>query len=136
MAQVIGNRTRGRRKEPLRLTVTELIMSALKPSGAAQDVTIDLREVEVAGPKGSKKTVMDNVTLSIPKGSVLVPFALTSEKSEENAREQIRNAKKDAEEAGFKAPKGLKVQVQSTAVKLADDSEAVVWTVHLAKDEG
>ena len=129
MAEVLGTRKRGRKSEALRLEAAALV-STLKPAGEAADMVVELASVKVPHGKGTK-VVMDTVPLSVPKGSVVVPFALTSSKSEDNVREQLRNARKDAEKAGFAAPKGKAVRIESVAIRLADGTEGVVWTMHL-----
>jgi hypothetical protein len=114
MATVIGNRTRGRRKEALRLTAASLV-AALGAPGADTETTVELLPAE-----GKQKA--ENCTLVIPKGAAVIPFALTSTKSDENAREQIRKGAEDA---------GVKISIQSILV--AFDREGVepspVWVV-------
>lgn len=133
MAELLGTRKRGRHKEALRLQAAGII-GTLKPAGDSVEETVNLIEVEVPHGKGTR-SIMDTVTMAVPKGSAVVPFELTHGKSEENVREQLRNARKDAEQDGFAAPKGTAVRIESVAVKLANDTEAVVWTLHIRKDE-
>lgn len=89
MAEVLGPRKRGRRKEQLRITAAELAGKVRNVKGVAS-VTVELVPAE-------GKTKAETVTLEIPKGAAVIPFALTSVKDDANAREQIRLGAKDAE---------------------------------------
>lgn len=112
MAEVIGTRKRGRKPEALRLKARELA-AALTDPGKDHDV-----EVLLVPGEGRKKG--ETVTLSIPKGAAVVPFELTKEKSDENAREQLRLAAADA---------GVAVSISSVAVRLDDGTEGVIWVM-------
>lgn len=113
MAKVIGQRTRGRKKEALRLAC-EAIAHTVKSGSGEQSVT-----VEFPIPEGAKKgTKAETVEYSIPKGSVLVPFNLTSPKKDENVREQMRLGAKDADKS---------LAVRSTAVELDSGDTVTIW---------
>lgn len=125
MAELLGSRKRGRKKEGLRLKVAELV-AELKATGE-HEVTIDFGEYE--NDKG--KMVADTATTTIPKSKAVVPFDLTSAKSEENVRQQIRNGIADALDGGYAPPKGKRVVVESERVALGSGEEDVVWFVAL-----
>lgn len=111
MAEVIGQRKRGRKKEALRLELEKLAATVTAAAGE-KSVTVEL----VPG-EGRKKG--ESVTFSIPKGAVLAPFSLTKEKKDENVREQMRLAAKDA---------GRKdLTVRSTGIRLDSGDEVTVW---------
>lgn len=92
MAKVLGQRQRGRKKEALRLAVTQLALT-LKPAKGSVEVTVEVNPA--ATPKGKPELV----TFEIPKGAAVVPVELTRPKNDANAREQIRLGLKDAEVA-------------------------------------
>lgn len=115
MAELLGARKRGRKPEQLRLTAREIVAGLTTP-GKPVEV-----EVELVPGEGRRKG--ESVTLEIPKGAAVVPFAITRDKSDENAREQIRLAAADV---------ARKVAIRSHAVRLDDGTEAVVWHVLLA----
>lgn len=110
MAEVLGSRKRGRRKEALRLAVAELA-ATVKPGKGEQTVDVVLVPAE-----GKRKA--ESVTLTIPKGAAVVPFELTASKADANAREQIRLGAADA---------GASVSIRSTAIRLDDGSEVAVF---------
>lgn len=113
MAQVIGKRKRGRTLGELRVAASALALS-LTPSGANASV-----KTSVIAPDGSE----ESVTLSVPKGDVVIPFALTAGKNDENSREQIRNGAKDA---------GVEVTISSLVIKFDQDgSEAPLFLMAL-----
>lgn len=89
MAKVLGQRKRGRNKEQLRLTVTE-IATTLKPGKGTNEVTVEVNPATT--PKGKPEVV----TFEISKAAAVVPVALTRPKNDANAREQIRLGLKDA----------------------------------------
>lgn len=90
MAEVLGQRKRGRKKEALRLAVTALA-ATLKPAKGEAELTIEVNPAKT--PKGKPETV----TITVAKGSATVPVELTRPKNDANAREQIRLGLKDAE---------------------------------------
>lgn len=113
MAKVIGQRTRGRKKEALRLACAEIAATVTAGKGE-QSVT-----VEFPLPEGAKKGAKaESVEFSIPKGSVLVPFDLTNPKKDENVREQMRLGAKDADK---------QLSVRSTAVELDAGDTVTIW---------
>lgn len=112
MAELIGPRHRGRRKEQLRLTAAQLAATVTAAKGE-KEVTVVVAEATT--PKGKPETV----TFSIPKGAALVPYELTAPKAEANAREQIRlGAKEDAE---------ANISIASVGVRLADGTETAIF---------
>lgn len=115
MAKVLGVRNRGRKKGELRKQASVLAATVAAQPGPAMTF-----EVEVAPANGRKRPEIIEVTL--PKGTVAIPVALTSDKSEENAREQLRLAAGDA---------GATVSIRSASYMLdadADDAEPrVAW---------
>lgn len=110
MAEVLGSRKRGRRKEALRLAVAEL--AATVKAGKGEQAV----EVELVPGEGKRKG--ESVTLTLPKGAAVVPFALTSGKADANAREQIRLGAADA---------GAAVAIRSTAIRLDSGEEVAVF---------
>lgn len=113
MAKVLGPRKRGRKKEALRLAVTQLA-ATLKAASGTSNVT-----VEVA-PAKSAKGKPEVVTFEIPKGSAIVPVELTRPKNDANAREQIRLGLKDAEKAAA---------ISSVQVRTDDGEEFAIFVV-------
>jgi len=111
MAQVIGARKRGRRKEALRLAAAELAAAVTGATGT-KNVTVEL-------VPGEGKRKGESVTLSIPKGAQVVPFDLTRDKADANAREQIRLGAADAD--------AKPVSIRSTAVRLDNGEEVAVF---------
>lgn len=117
MATVTRKRTRGRKKGELRLAAAS--MAAKVTGGNAKEFTI-----EVVPQNGRKKA--ESITVEYPSGSVLVPVELTTEKSEENAREQLRLAIEDA---------GRKGEVGVNSVEFASDAgeAGILWVLVLRK---
>lgn len=113
MAELLGQRKRGRKKEQLRLTVTELV-SKLKASKPAANETVVVNEAKT--PKGKAEVV----TFEVPKGSAIVPVELTRTKKDENAREQIRLGIKDSETAA---------SISSVQVRADDGEEFAIFIV-------
>lgn len=114
MAKLKAVRNRGRKKGSLRIAATELASKVAAAPGPKADMT-----VEVA-PKNGRKNP-ETIVVSLPKGTVAIPVALTSDKTEENAREQLRLAASDA---------GTSVSIRSATYSLdadADDVERVCW---------
>lgn len=110
MAEVLGPRKRGRKKEALRLAC-ETIAATVKATAGTKEVT-----VEVAPAEGKRKA--ESVTFSIPKGAALIPMELTLPKQPENVREQMRLGAKDA---------GADLAVRSTGVRLDAGTEVTIW---------
>jgi hypothetical protein len=115
MAQVIGPRVRGRKKEALRLAVTEMA-SKLAAPGKPAPITVEVNPPKTPKGKG------ESVTFEIPKGSVVVPLELTRSKKEANAREQIRLGLSDA---------GIAARIASTGVLTDDGEEIAIFHVVL-----
>ena len=119
MAKVIGDgtRKRGRKKEALRQAAEELAPTVKAGKGDAS-VTVTL----IPGEGRSKG---ETVTLTLPKGAVVVPFTLTREKADANVRQQMRQGAAEV---------GARVSIGSHAIMLDDGTEATVW--HFAAKEG
>ena len=115
MAQLIGKRTRGRKREALRNAAADLARS-LKPGKGEVEV-----EVEVVPGEGRRKG--ETVTLSIPKGAALVPLDLIGDKSPENVRQQLRNGAADA---------GVKVALESHGGVTDAGDEFTLFVMKLA----
>jgi hypothetical protein len=113
MAELLGPRKRGRKKEQLRLAVTQLA-ATLKPAKGEQTVTVEVAPAKT--PKGKAEVV----TFEIPKGSAIVPVELTRPKNDANAREQIRLGLKDAEKAAA---------ISSVQVRTDDGEEFAIFIV-------
>lgn len=111
MAEVLGARKRGRKREALRLAVEQL---ASKLSGPGKETAV---EVEVNPPK-TPKGKAETVTFEVPKGSAVVPPDLTRPKNDANAREQIRLGAEDA---------GIAVAIRSIQVRDDDGNEFPVF---------
>lgn len=114
MATVIGNRTRGRKVGALRTTAKALAETLTLP-GKPGNVTIELLPAD-------GKVKAESITVELPKGAAVVPFGLTLDKSDENAREQIRKGAEDA---------GVAVSISSIMVRFdrADVGERAVWVL-------
>jgi hypothetical protein len=110
MAELLGPRKRGRKKEALRLAC-EAIAATVKATAGEKSVT-----VEVAPAEGKRKAEV--VTFSIPKGAALIPMELTLPKKDENVREQMRLGASDA---------GKALSVRSTGVKLDNGDVVTIW---------
>lgn len=105
MATVLEDRKRGRKKGALRTTAEALAATVGIFKGKAGDEVVT---VELLPAEGD--LVAETVEITIPKGTVVVPFDLTLEKSDENAREQIRKgASEDA---------GADIAIRSVMLKL------------------
>jgi len=111
MAEVLGQRKRGRKKEALRLAAAELA-AALTAPGKPSNVVVEVNPPKTA--KGKPETV----TLEIPKGSAVVPVALTRPKADANAREQIRLGASDSE---------IPVTIHSVAIRDDNGEEFPVF---------
>lgn len=113
MATLKAKRTRGRKKGQLRIEAAALIANVAAAPGPEVNVT-----VEVAPKKGNKKA--ETIAVALPKGSVAVPQSLIGDKKDENVREQLRLAAKDAERT---------ISIASATYTLDgdDETELVAW---------
>jgi hypothetical protein len=127
MAQVLGPRHRGRRKEQLRITASELAPTVKAAKGMAQ-VTVELVPAE-----GKQKA--ETITFEIPKGAVVVPFGLTKEKAEANAREQIRLGAVDAAKAAGNDNGKSGVSIGSVGIMLDDGTETAVFYLKASEEK-
>lgn len=107
MAKLTGKKVRGRKKEALRIAAAELAMR-VREGKPDDDIAVD---VVVVPGEGRRKG--ETVTLTIPKGAVVVPAELLGDKTPENIRQQLRNGAEDA---------GKKVSLESFGW-VADDGE-------------
>ena len=116
MAELLGNRKRGRRKEKLR-TTAQSIAETLATLGNRSAIDVEI----VFG------NTTDTVSLSVPKGVAVIPADLTAAKTDENVRQQLRNAIADA---------GVEAEVRSVVVKCdvkGQDfgTERTLWAIAL-----
>lgn len=119
MAQVVEDRKRGRKKGLLRTTASQLVAGVGKSKKAIEE-TMELLPATEEFP-------VEMVTVTIPKGAVVIPFGLTFEKSDENAREQIRKGAEDG---------GIQIAIKSFALKLdRDGSEKPLWYLAVPEAE-
>lgn len=125
MAQVVGPRKRGRKPEALRLAAREF---AAKLRAVKGEVEV---AVEVVPGEGRRKG--ESVTLTVPKGAVVVPVALTRDKSDANVRAQLTAAFKDAVEVGSR-DKGDKLALTSFGILTDDGEEFPVFVMSLKGD--
>lgn len=105
MATLAGPRKRGRKKEALRTDAAALAAS-LASLGNRSAVEVPMPEPE------------PSLWLSVPKGVAVVPFALTVDKSDENVRQQLRNAIADAD---------VDAEVRSVVITFADGTQPTLW---------
>jgi hypothetical protein len=118
MAQLTGKRKRGRKPQRLRIVAAELA-SAVKAESGEVEV-----EVEVVPGEGRRKG--ETVTLTIPKGAVIVPLDLTGDKSPENVRQQLRNGASDV---------GAKVAIESHGGLTDAGEEFTLFVLKAAKGD-
>lgn len=107
MAELLGKNVRGRKKGPLRQAAAAFAADLGKGKGGKTTITL----IPADG-----KTKADTVEVVIPKGAIVVPFALTRGKSGPNVGEQVRSGMEDAGVTdGFR--------LESDNIKLNDGTE-------------
>lgn len=113
MAKLTGPRVRGRKAGALRIAARSLAAQVKGTKGEKTETV----EVRAANPdtKGDKG---EHVEMTLPKGAVVVPIALTLGKTDANCRETIGNGAADVE---------VEVGISSVNIEFDDGTEAPLF---------